>query len=77
MAFGGGTRRCPGEALALFEMKLVLATILSRYQLGLVDKRLERPKPQGVNYPPASGLKMVMLGQRQRQERYSSATLAR
>lgn len=69
LPFGGGARRCPGEALALFEMKLVLATILSRYQLALVNKQPERPKPQGVNYPPASGLKMVMLGQRQRQDR--------
>ncbi|MEG4575959.1 cytochrome P450 [Microcoleus sp. N3A4] len=77
LPFGGGTRRCPGEALALFEMKLILATILSNYKLGLVDKRSERPKPQGVNFPPASGLKMVMLGQRQRQEQYSSTTLAR
>lgn len=69
LPFGGGTRRCPGEALALFEMKLVLATIISRYQLALVHKRQEKPKPQGVNYPPASGLEMVMLGQRQRQDR--------
>ena len=34
MPFGGGVRRCLGEALAQFEMKLVLATILSRYQLA-------------------------------------------
>ena len=69
LPFGGGARRCPGEALALFEMKLVLATILSRYQLVLADeKRVEKPKAIGVNYPPASGLKMVMLDQRSGQE---------
>ena len=66
LPFGGGVRRCPGEAFGLFEMKLVLATILSRYQLALADKRPERPIPLGINYPPARGLKMVMLGQRQR-----------
>ncbi|WP_448271846.1 cytochrome P450 [Nostoc sp. DSM 114160] len=64
LPFGGGARRCPGELLALFEMKLVLATILSRYQLALARKRVEKPKARGVNYPPASGLKMVMLGSR-------------
>jgi cytochrome P450 len=67
LPFGGGARRCPGETLALFEMKLVLATILSRYQLALAEQRPERPKARGANFPPASGLKMVMLGQRQRQ----------
>ncbi|NJL42909.1 MAG: cytochrome P450, partial [Pseudanabaena sp. SU_2_4] len=35
--FGGGVRRCLGEALALFEMKLVVATVVSRYQLRLAD----------------------------------------
>ncbi|MEH2382472.1 MAG: cytochrome P450 [Nostoc sp.] len=70
LPFGGGARRCPGEALALFEMKIVLATILSRYQLALADeKKVEKPKAIGVNYPPASGLKMVILGERPRQER--------
>ena len=33
--FGGGVRRCIGEALALYEMKLVLATMLTRYLLAL------------------------------------------
>ncbi|KAF3890914.1 MULTISPECIES: cytochrome P450 [Nostocales] len=69
LPFGGGARRCPGEALALFEMKLVLATILSHYQLALAKKQPEQPKAQGANYPPASGLKMVMLGQRKSLEK--------
>ncbi|MCC5635063.1 cytochrome P450 [Nostoc sp. CHAB 5844] len=60
MPFGGGARRCPGEALAFFEMKLVLATILSRYQLALTNTQPEKPQPQGANYPPASRLKMVL-----------------
>ena len=64
LPFGGGVRRCPGELLALFEMKLVLATILSRYQLALAHQKVEKPLARGVNYPPASGLKMLMLGQR-------------
>ncbi len=36
--FGGGTRRCLGMFFALFEMRVVLATALSR-----VDLKLLRP----------------------------------
>jgi cytochrome P450 len=36
LPFGGGVRRCIGEVFAQFEMKLVLATMLSRYKLALV-----------------------------------------
>ncbi|MGF2036865.1 MAG: cytochrome P450 [Nostoc sp. CmiVER01] len=71
LPFGGGARRCPGEALALFEMKLVLATILSRYQLALSNNKPERPQAQGANFPPASGLKMMRLETIQHQEHLS------
>ncbi|MEH2327803.1 cytochrome P450 [Nostoc sp.] len=67
LPFGGGSRVCIGGTFALFEMKLVLATILSRYQLDLVSKRPERPKFGGLICYPASGVKMVMCGRRQHQ----------
>jgi cytochrome P450 len=67
LPFGGGTRNCIGAAFAVFEMKLVVATILSRYQLALADRRPEQPKFEGLMCYPARGVKMVMLGQRQRQ----------
>lgn len=67
LPFGGGARSCIGGAFALFEMKLVLATILSRYQLTLVDKRPEKPKFGGLICYPASGVKMHMHGRRQHQ----------
>ncbi|MCU0533587.1 MAG: cytochrome P450 [Hydrococcus sp. Prado102] len=64
--FGGGVRRCIGEALAQFEMKLVLATILSEYQLTLVENKRERPQRRGVTLAPESGVKMQILGARDR-----------
>ncbi len=60
LPFGGGIRRCIGETLALFEMKLVLATILRRYELALADQRPERPKRRSVTFAPERGVKMVM-----------------
>jgi cytochrome P450 family 110 len=67
LPFGGGSRVCIGGTFALFEMKLVLATILSRYQLELVSQRPERPKFAGLICSPASGVKMIMRGKRQDQ----------
>jgi cytochrome P450 family 110 len=58
LPFGGGVRRCIGEALAQFEMKLVLATILTRYTLSLADSKPEYPRRRGVTLAPAKGVKM-------------------
>ncbi|MBW4490217.1 MAG: cytochrome P450 [Trichocoleus desertorum ATA4-8-CV12] len=64
LPFGGGVRRCIGEALALFEMKLVLATILQRYELELADQKPERPKRRGVLVGPERGVRMVLRSRR-------------
>lgn len=66
--FGGGVRRCIGEALALFEMKLVLATILSRYQLALTTNQPEQPQRRGVTLAPSGRVKMMITGERKHQE---------
>ena len=62
--FGGGKRRCIGEALARFEMKLVLATILSRYQIALADERPVKPARHSVTLVPAGGVRIVVKGRR-------------
>ncbi|MCG6135216.1 MAG: cytochrome P450 [Nostoc sp. LLA-1] len=64
----GGVRRCIGEALAMYEMKLVFAKILSNYQLELADRQPERPERQALTIAPANGVKMVMTGRRARPE---------
>ena len=75
LPFGGGMRRCIGEALAIFEIKLVLATILSHYQLTLVEHRPERPQLRGFNLAPGNGVKMTITGQHRPQgSRKASAT---
>lgn len=38
LPFGGGVRRCIGAAFALYEMKLVLATLLRSYRFSLESK---------------------------------------
>lgn len=68
LPFGGGVRRCIGEALAVFQIKLVLATVLSHYDLTLVDRRPEQPQRRGFNITPGSGVKMVVAGRRMPQE---------
>jgi unspecific monooxygenase len=76
MPFGAGVRRCIGHALAPFEMKLVLATILSRYQLALADKRPEKPQRKNVTLAPAGGVKMVMTRKRVRSKSPQAALIS-
>ncbi len=65
LAFGGGNRRCIGMAFALFEMKLVLATILSQYQLELTDNRPVKPVRRVIAMAPSGDVGMIMKGQGQ------------
>lgn len=62
--FGGGSRRCLGYALAQLEIKLVLATILSEYQLVLADEKPIKPYRRGFVLAPAGGVRMKVLGKR-------------
>lgn len=59
--FGNGARRCVGEALALYEMKLALATILTHYDLELADSEPEIPRRRGVTLAPSRGVRMRLL----------------
>lgn len=66
LPFGGGNRSCIGMAFALFEIKLVLATVLSDYKLALTTKRPVRPVRRGVTSAPSEGKWLVATGQRQK-----------
>lgn len=70
LPFGGGSRRCIGMAFAQFEMKLVLAKILSHFRLALVDSRPVQPVRRGVTLAPAKGVQIVATGQRRKPIQY-------
>ncbi|MEH2059593.1 MAG: cytochrome P450 [Nostoc sp.] len=62
LPFGGGNRRCIGMAFALFEMKLVLAKVLSHWEMELADSNPVQPVRKGLLFSPAGGVKMVVKG---------------
>ena len=69
LPFGGGNRRCIGYALALLEMKLVLAKILTKWDLSLTSDRPIRPKRRGATVAPDNGVPLVVNRQRARVKR--------
>jgi cytochrome P450 len=62
MPFGGGERRCIGDALALFELKLALATLLTHYQFALNDDRPETPQRRGITLAPKGNVPLMLQG---------------
>lgn len=58
--FGGGSRRCLGMAFALYELKVVLATVLSRARLRKRDPAPARIKLRGFTLVPAGGVEVVL-----------------
>jgi cytochrome P450 family 110 len=58
--FGGGVRRCLGMAFALYEMKIVLAGLLSTVELELADPGPVRAVTRGFFIAPAKGLRVCV-----------------
>jgi cytochrome P450 len=58
--FGGGVRRCLGASFALFEMKVVLSTILARAQLAATRKPAERVTRRSVTFTPSRGGRILV-----------------
>ncbi|AOY80186.1 cytochrome P450 [Moorena producens JHB] len=61
LPFGGGNRRCVGDALAMFVMKRVIATVLREKQLTLVDRRPVKPVFRGPGLAPSGSMQMVAV----------------
>jgi unspecific monooxygenase len=65
LPFGGGQRKCLGMSFALFEMKLVIATIMSQMDLKLLDNIPVKPVRRGVTLAPSAGKWLVPTGKRE------------
>jgi cytochrome P450 len=76
LPFGGGNRNCIGMALSLFEMKLVLATVLSQYNLKLTDKDSVKPERRGITIVPSGGCQMEIISKRNVRDRIVSPSAA-
>ncbi|MBD2530666.1 cytochrome P450 [Nostoc flagelliforme FACHB-838] len=63
LPFGGGNRRCIGMAFAQYEMKIVLATVLSEFKVSLVNKRPVRPVRRGLTLAAPAGMRMIATPQ--------------
>jgi cytochrome P450 len=61
--FGGGLRRCIGAAFAVYEMKMVLATLLPRVDARLARERV-RVVRRGITLAPEAGLPIVVTARR-------------
>jgi cytochrome P450 len=60
LPFGGGVRRCLGMAFALVEMKIVLAEVLSRVELGAAPGYRVRVVRRSVTLAPSEGMPVVV-----------------
>jgi cytochrome P450 len=58
--FGGGIRRCIGMAFALYEMKMVLATVLARVDLRAAPGRPVVPERRAITLAPSRGMPVVV-----------------
>lgn len=59
LPFGGGSRRCLGAAFAVYEMKLVLATVLRTEGLRLVTDAPVRAALRNTTVGPAATIEMA------------------
>lgn len=62
--FGGGTRRCLGMAFASYEMKIVLATVVSSVDLASAPGPRVRLVRRGITLAPSGGMPVVVTGRR-------------
>jgi cytochrome P450 len=76
LPFGGGTRRCLGAAFALYEMKIVLATILHHHRLTLLEPGPVRHVLRSGSLGAETGIRMRLDGRRVSPPRTSSGSSA-
>jgi cytochrome P450 len=58
LPFGGGIRRCIGAAFALYEMKIVMGTILAHTELSLSDPQAATIQRRAITFWPKGGVSL-------------------
>jgi len=66
LPFGGGIRKCIGASFAVYEMKMVLATLLPRVSMRLDVERVRNVR-RAITITPEGGLPVVVTAKRSRQ----------
>ena len=64
LPFGGGIRRCIGGSFALYEMKIILGTLLSRYKLRLARSGPIHIQRRNVTLYPRGGTHVTVMHRR-------------
>lgn len=64
LPFGGGHRYCIGSALAMMELKLSIATLLTDFELMLPHARPLRPSRRGLTMAPPASMKLKIKAKR-------------
>jgi cytochrome P450 len=64
LPFGGGSRRCLGAGFASYQMKVVIAEILSRVELRPVEGYKASATRRGIAFAPSDGLPVVAIRSR-------------
>jgi cytochrome P450 family 110 len=59
LPFGGGSRRCLGAAFASYQMKIVIAEILSRVELKPASGYTAHAIRRGIAFAPSDGLPVI------------------
>ncbi|HEY9907344.1 MAG TPA: cytochrome P450, partial [Thermosynechococcaceae cyanobacterium] len=67
LPFGGGVRSCIGAAFSLYEMKLVLATVLLSYDLVLDTRGTVQPARRGITFVPSKQFRLRAIAARKKQ----------
>ncbi|MSR13713.1 MAG: cytochrome P450 [Gammaproteobacteria bacterium] len=57
--FGGGNRACLGQAFALYEMKVVLATLFTELRMHRPPGAVSKPVRRGISVGPSDGVRLI------------------
>ncbi len=72
LPFGGGIRRCIGMAFALYEMRIVLATVLGSLTVRAAPGYEPHLVRRGIAFAPSEGMPLLVEDRRTRASKAAS-----